>query len=208
VILTGPLGFFALALFALIACSPGSFLTFAARTRPVARLERETATGRYAHALAVQLGLSRAERRHLAAVAAAVAAAARRRPPTGEPLDYILATARDSRPANYLAQLLSEWWNGRGGPIGLRGEAIPLLLARSRSPIHGVVSPPAAPRSSDTRTHVHSPDGGRRSPRHLADTAQLPQSEHGRERAVLIGKSRPSARQRALKADGPHYGQH
>ena len=24
------------------------------------------------------------------------------------------------------AQLLAEWWNGRGGPIGLRGEGIPL----------------------------------------------------------------------------------
>lgn len=122
VTLTGPFDVFALGLFAAIAVLPGSFLTYAARTRPVARLERGTATRRYAHALAIQLGLGRAERRHLVEVAAA----ARRRPPTGEPLDYVLATVGDLTRANHEAQLLGEWWNGRGGPIGLGGEAIPL----------------------------------------------------------------------------------
>ena len=57
VILMGPLDVFALALFAVIAVLPGSFLTYAARTRSVARLERATAARRYAHALAIQLGL-------------------------------------------------------------------------------------------------------------------------------------------------------
>ena len=122
VILMGPLDVFALALFAVIAVLPGSFLTYAARTRPVARLECATAARRYAHALAIQLGLGRAERRHIVEVADA----ARRRPPTGEPVDYVVATAGDSSRANYEAQLLAEWWNGRGGPIGLRGEGIPL----------------------------------------------------------------------------------
>jgi hypothetical protein len=122
VLLTGPLGVFAMGLFAGIAVLPGSFLTYAARTRPVARLEPDTATRRYALALAMQLGLCRAERRHLVEVAAA----ARRRPPTGEPLDYVLASVSDLSRANYDAQLLGEWWNGRGGPIGLRGDAIPL----------------------------------------------------------------------------------
>ena len=122
VMLIGPLDVFALGLFAAIAVLPGSFLTYAARTRPVAQLQRDTATRRYAHALAIQLRLDRAERRHLAAVTAA----ARRRPPTGETLDYIDATISDCSSANADAQLLAEWWNGRGGPIGLRGDAIPL----------------------------------------------------------------------------------
>jgi hypothetical protein len=122
VFLVGPLDVLALALFAAIAVLPGSFLTYAARTRSVTRLERGAATRRYAYALAVQLGLGRAERRHLAEVAAA----ARRRPPTGEPLDYVRATIGSFSRANHDAQLLTEWWDGRGGPIGLRGEAIPV----------------------------------------------------------------------------------
>ena len=55
-----------------------------------------------------------------------MAAAARRHPPTGEPIDYVRATLRDCDPANVDAQLLQEWWNGHGGPIGLCGEAIPI----------------------------------------------------------------------------------
>jgi hypothetical protein len=121
-ILTGPLDVFALALFAAIAVLPGSFLTYAARTRPVARLERGSATRSYAYALGVQLGLGRAERRHLVEVADA----ARRRPPAPEPLEYIWATAGDLSATNHDARLAGEWWNGRGGPIGLHGEAIPL----------------------------------------------------------------------------------
>ena len=124
VVLTPALGVLALAVFAAIALLPQSFLTYAARTRPVARLDRETATRRYAHALALHLGLSRGERRHLAGVAAAAC----RHPPTGEPIDYVRATLRDWDPANVDAQLLQEWWDGHGGPIGLRGEAIPLAV--------------------------------------------------------------------------------
>src|SRR3954467_12813566 len=59
----------ALALFALIAVLPQTALTLAARTHPVAALHPRTATRRYAHALALHLGLDRAERRHLARVA-------------------------------------------------------------------------------------------------------------------------------------------
>jgi hypothetical protein len=120
--LTGSLGVLALAGFAVIAVLPQSLLTFAARTRPVARLDRTTATDRYAQALAVHLGLTRAQRRHLAAVVAA----ARRRPPTGDAVDYAAATLRDPSPANMDAQVFTEWWNGRGGPVGMGGEAIPL----------------------------------------------------------------------------------
>ena len=48
-------------------------------------------------------------------------------PPTGEPVDYVVATAGDSNRANYEAQLLAKVVvEGRGGPIGLRGEGTPL----------------------------------------------------------------------------------
>lgn len=119
--LAGVLGVLALGVFALIAILPQSFLTYAARSRPVARLDRETATRRYAHAIAVQLGLPRGERRRVTAVVAAVG----RRPPTGDALDYVCAMLEDPGSANYDAQVASEWWNGRGAPLGLRGEEIP-----------------------------------------------------------------------------------
>jgi hypothetical protein len=122
VVLNDAYGVIALALFAAIAVLPQSALTYAARTRPVARLDRGTATRRYAHALAQHLGLSRSERRHVLAVAAA----ARRRPPSGEAADYVQATLRDHTPENLEAQVSTEWFNGHGGPIGLRGEGIPL----------------------------------------------------------------------------------
>lgn len=122
VVLTAPLGLLALAVFALIAVLPQSFLTYAARTHPVARLDLDTAIRRYAHALAIQLKLSRAERRHLAAAEAA----ARRIPPTGDPLHYVGATLQDPSLANDDAQLITEWWNGRGGPIGLSADGIPM----------------------------------------------------------------------------------
>jgi hypothetical protein len=120
--LVGVHGVLGLALFALIAVLPQSFLTFAARTRPVGRLDRATATRRYVHALGIHLGLSRPQRRHLACVTAA----ALRRPATGDPIDYAAATLRDPSPANMDAQVTTEWWNGRGGPVGMSGETIPL----------------------------------------------------------------------------------
>jgi hypothetical protein len=122
VVLMGTHGILGLALFALIAVLPQSFLTYAARTRPIARLDRATATRRYAQALGTHLGLSRVERRHLASVTAA----ALRRPATGDPIDYAAATLRDPSPANMDAQMSTEWWNGRGGPVGMAGESIPL----------------------------------------------------------------------------------
>jgi hypothetical protein len=115
-------GILGLALFALIAVLPQSWLTYAARTRPVGELDRATATRRYAQALGVHLGLSRSERRHLASVTAA----ALRRPATGDPIDYASATLRDPSPANMDAQVTTEWWNGRGGPVGMAGKTIPL----------------------------------------------------------------------------------
>jgi len=122
VVLSPPLGLLALVAFAVIVVLPQSALSYAARARPVARLDRATAASRYAHALAVQLGLTRDERRHVRQVAAIV----RRQPPTGDPIDYARATLRDASPASHDAQFVHEWWNGRGRPIGLRSEAIPL----------------------------------------------------------------------------------
>ena len=56
VLLVGPIGIAALAVFALIAVLPQTLLTYAAHTRPVARLDPLTATRRYSHALALHMG--------------------------------------------------------------------------------------------------------------------------------------------------------
>jgi HD domain len=114
VLLVGPIGVLALIAFAAIAVLPGSFLTYAARSRPVARLDHTAATRQYAFALALHLKRSR------------VIAASQRHSATGDPIDYIRATALDLRPVTVDAQLSTEWWNGDGTPIGLRGDAIPI----------------------------------------------------------------------------------
>jgi hypothetical protein len=118
-----PLGVAALALFALIAVLPQSALTYAARTRPVAALDPLTATRRYAHALALHLGLSRSERRHLARV---THLAFSRRADAGDPIAYARQTLRDPSRASWEAGHVGEWWNGGGGPAGLRGPVTPL----------------------------------------------------------------------------------
>jgi hypothetical protein len=122
VLLVGPIGVLALIAFAAIAVLPGSFLTYAARSRPVARLDQAAATKQYASALAMHLKRSRRDRRHLARVIAA----SQRQSAAGDPIDYIRATALDLRPVTVDAQLRTEWWNGGGTPIGLRGDAIPI----------------------------------------------------------------------------------
>jgi hypothetical protein len=121
--LVADVGMLALAVFALATVLPQSALTYAARTRPVARLDRLTATRRYAHALALQLGLSLSQRRHLAQVARL---AAQRAADAGDPVAYAVATMRDPSRASCEAGHVSEWWNGGGGPAGLRGPVTPL----------------------------------------------------------------------------------
>jgi hypothetical protein len=108
----------ALAIFALIAVLPQTALTFAARTRAVATLDPLTATRRYSHALALHLGLDRAERRHLARV---TNLAFQRREEAGDPIAYARQTLRDPSRASWEAGHVGEWWNGGGGPAGLRG---------------------------------------------------------------------------------------
>jgi hypothetical protein len=122
-VLTGSIGVAALALFALIAVLPQSALTYAAQTRPVARLDPLTATRRYANALAIHLGLGYRERRHLARVARVAFA---RRADAGDPIAYACATMRDPSRASWEAGHVCEWWNGGGGPAGLRGPVTPL----------------------------------------------------------------------------------
>jgi hypothetical protein len=121
--LWGELGVLALTVFALTAVLPQTALTYAARTRPIARLDRLTATQRYAHAIALQLGLSFSQRRHLRAV---VVLAAKRAADAGDPVAYAVATMRDPSRASCEAGHVSEWWNGAGGPAGLRGPVTPL----------------------------------------------------------------------------------
>ena len=123
VVLVGPLGLIGLAPFALIAVLPQSALTYAARTRPVGALDPLTATRRYAHALALHLGLNRSERRHLTRVAQLAFA---RRAETGDPIAYARQTLRDPSRASWEAGHVGEWWNGGGGPAGLRGPVTPM----------------------------------------------------------------------------------
>lgn len=121
--LAGEFGLLALTVFAFTAVLPQTALTYAAHTRPIAALDRLTATQRYAHAIALQLGLSRAQRRHLRAV---ILLAATRAQDAADPVAYAVATLRDPSRASCEAGHVSEWWNGAGGPAGLRGPVTPL----------------------------------------------------------------------------------
>jgi hypothetical protein len=122
-LLVPSLGVLALAIFALIAILPQTLLTYAARTRSVSRLDPLTATRRYSNALALHLGLDRRERRHLARVAQI---AFERRAETGDPIAYARQTIRDPSRASWEAGHVGEWWNGGGGPAGLRGPVTPV----------------------------------------------------------------------------------
>jgi hypothetical protein len=113
----------ALALFALVAVVPQTALFLAARTRPVAALDPLAATRRYAYALALHLGLDRAERRHLQRV---TELAFTRRDEAGDPIAYARQTLRDPSRASWEAGHVAEWWNGGGGPAGLRGAVTPI----------------------------------------------------------------------------------
>jgi hypothetical protein len=121
VVLYAHAGLLALGLFALVAVLPQSALTFAARTRPIARLDAVTATRRYAHALSLQLGLDRAERRAVDKVVRL----AHERQATGDPGEHLGHTVVDWSEASCAAGHVTEWWNGAGGPAGLPGRLIP-----------------------------------------------------------------------------------
>jgi hypothetical protein len=162
VLLVPALGVLALTLFAVIVILPQSFLAYAARTRPVARLGRDAATRRYAHALAVQLDLPRAERRHLAAVAVA----ARNRPAPRDAIDYVCSTMRDRSRLNVDLQSVTERWDGTG-PIGLRGSGIPLAArvlaaAQAWSDLTAAGSPQLG--HHDALMHLQLAAGGRLDP--------------------------------------------
>ena len=121
--LIGPLGLLALAVFALIAVLPQSALTFAARTRPVGRLDPLTAT----QPLRARAG---AAPRPASAASAATSPASpsspfARRAEAGDPIAYARQTMRDPSRASWEAGHVGEWWNGGGGPAGLRGPVTP-----------------------------------------------------------------------------------
>lgn len=118
----GSHGVLALTLFALVAVLPQSALTFVARTRPVARLDPLTAARRYGAALAVHLGLDRAERRELDAVIRLAHA----RDSSGDPGEHLGHAVVDWSEASCAAGHVTEWWNGAGGPAGLPAGLIPL----------------------------------------------------------------------------------
>jgi hypothetical protein len=121
VVLYPALGLPALALFALVAVIPQSALTYVARTRPVARLDPLTAARRYGNAMAVHLGLDRAERRELDAVIRVAYA----RDVTGDPGEHLGHAVSDWSEVSCAAGHVTEWWNGAGGPAGLPGAIIP-----------------------------------------------------------------------------------
>jgi hypothetical protein len=121
VVLSAELGLLALALFALVAVIPQSALTYVARTRPVGLLDPLTAACRYANAMAVHLGLTRAERRELDAVIRL----AHERAVNGDPGQHLGHTVVDWSEVSCAAGHVTEWWNGAGGPAGLPGGIIP-----------------------------------------------------------------------------------
>jgi hypothetical protein len=117
----GSHGVLALTLFALVAVLPQSALTYVARTRPVARLDPLTAARRYGAALAVHLGLDRAQRRELDAVIRVAHA----RDASGDPGEHLGHAVVDWSEVSCAAGHVTEWWNGAGGPAGLPGGLIP-----------------------------------------------------------------------------------
>jgi hypothetical protein len=121
VVLWEPFGVPALALFAVVAVLPQSALTYAARTRPVARLDPLTAARRYAGALAVHLKLDRAARQELDAVIRLAHA----RDVSGDPGEHLRDAVADWGEVSCAAGHVTEWWNGAGGPAGVPGMIIP-----------------------------------------------------------------------------------
>jgi hypothetical protein len=117
----GSFGLLALALFALVAVLPQSALTYVARTRPVALLDPLTATRRYGNALAVQLRMTREERKELDAVIRLADA----RAVDGDPGKHLSHAVVDWSEVSCAAGHVTEWWNGAGGPAGLPGAIIP-----------------------------------------------------------------------------------
>jgi hypothetical protein len=188
----------ALAIFALIAVLPQTALTLAARTRPVATLDPLTATRRYSHALALHLGLDRAERRHLARV---TDLAFERRSEAGDPIAYARQTLRDPSRASWEAGHVGVWWNGGGGPAGLRGPVTPVTTR-----IVGVADTWAAltarggPELShaDALTELHNAAGTRFDPR----VVQAAYAVVAEER-VSVHEPAPEPRLHSLRLPGP-----
>jgi hypothetical protein len=196
VLLVPALGVLALTLFAVIVILPQSFLSYAARTRPVARLGRDAATRRYAQAIALQLDLPRAERRHVAKVAAA----ARNRTAPQDPIDYVRSTLRDRSRLNVDVQSVTERWDGTG-PIGLRGGGIPLAArvlaaAQAWSDLTAAGSPQLG--HHDALMHLELAAGGRLDPSVVRAAAAVVAQER-----VSADEPAPEPRLHLLRVPAP-----
>ena len=157
-------GMLALALFALVAVLPQSALTYAARTRPVARLDTLTATRRYAAAIGRQLGLDRGARRKVDEVVRL----AHERGIDGDPIRHLVFTALDGSEVSCAAGHVTEWWNGAGGPAGIPGGIIPLpariaAVARTWAALTAEGSPQLG--HQDALDHLDDAAGVRLDPR-------------------------------------------
>jgi hypothetical protein len=197
VLLTPAFGVLALVFFALIVLLPQSFLAYAARTRPVARLSGDAATRRYAHALCIQLGYPRAQRRHVRKVLDSVL----RRRPTGQAVDYLHASSRGAGSPDLDARLTTEWWNGDGGPIGLSGAAIPeaarvIAVAETWSALTARSSPELS--HEDALMHLESAAGSRFDPAVVAAARAVVAQE-----CVTVAEPAPEPRLHRLNLPAP-----
>ena len=157
-------GVLALSGFALIAVLPQSALTYAARSRSVAALDPLTAARRYATALAMHLGLDRAERRELDEVIRLAHA----RDVDGDPAEHLRHTVVDWSEVSCAAGHVTEWWNGAGGPAGVPGTIIPrsariAAVARTWAALTAEGSPQLG--HDDALEHLEGAAGVRLDPR-------------------------------------------
>ena len=123
-VLVGPLGVAALAIFALIAVRP-------AERADVRRAHAPGRASRSADGDAALLARAGAAPRPGPRTSAATSPgspqlAFERRADAGDPIAYARQTIRDPSRASWEAGHVGEWWNGGGGPAGLRGPVTPV----------------------------------------------------------------------------------
>jgi HD domain len=193
----GAAGVLALALFALVAVLPQSALTYVARTRPVARLDPLTAARRYGAAMAVHLGLDRAQRRELDAVIRVAHA----RDVSGDPAEHLGHAVVDWSEVSCAAGHVTEWWNGAGGPAGLPGGLIPqsariAAVARTWAALTAEGSPCVG--HIDALSHLDAAAGVRLDPR----VVRAARAVVGEER-LTVAEPAPEPRLHHLRVPAP-----
>ena len=171
VLVTPVAGPAALMLFALVVVMPQATLAYLARSRTVSRMDRVTATARYARALAMEAGLRRSERDRVDAVARLIAV----RRPTGAAVDHMVATLRDRSPEACDAGHLTEWWDGTGGPANLRAGMIPdaARVVAVADAWAALTAGPHALSHADAMRHLQAEAGQRLDPELVACAARI-----------------------------------